>query len=59
MFVIADPAFSVAELAAALPIGTRIAVCEDVGYPSEWIATGTVEHPPEVRSRLISVVVEY
>lgn len=59
VFVIADPDFSVAVLAASLPPGTRVAVCEDLGYPSERVAEGTAEHTPVVQSRLFCVVAGY
>ena len=38
---------------------SRVAVCEDLGYPSERVAEGTAEHPPVVQSRLFCVVVGY
>jgi cobalt-precorrin-7 (C5)-methyltransferase len=58
-FLIADPSFPVPALAAAL--GTlgddiRIAVCEDLGYPGERIACGTVAAPPEPSSPLFVVL---
>lgn len=56
VFLIADPAFSVRDLAAALPEKTRIAVCEDLGYPEERIAVGTGEEPPVPVSGLFVVV---
>ncbi len=62
VFVIADPDFSVTQLAAALAgisREIRIAVCENLGYPEERIAEGTAENPPEVRSRLFCVVAGY
>lgn len=62
VFIIADPAFSVQELAAALAAVSpdiRIAVCEDLGYSSERVAEGTALCPPEVRSRLFCVVAGY
>ena len=59
VFVIADPEFSVADLAAVLLPETRIAVCEDLGYASERVAEGTAAAPPDVRSRLFSVVAGY
>ncbi|MDV0444385.1 cobalt-precorrin-7 (C(5))-methyltransferase [Methanorbis rubei] len=62
VFVIADPDFSVAELAKALTAVSadmRIAVCEDLGYSYERVAEGTVVQPPDVRSRLFCVVVGY
>lgn len=46
-------------LAGSLPPGTRVAVCEDLGYPSERVAEGTAEHPPVVQSRLFCVVAGY
>lgn len=59
VFVIADPDFSVAALAAALPPETRIAVCEDLGYASERVAEGTAEYPPEICRKLFCVVAGY
>jgi len=59
VFLIADPAFPVAALAAALrPVapGSRIAVCESLGYPEERILIGTVNAPPEPSSSLFVVV---
>jgi len=56
VFLIADPAFSVRDLAAALPAGIRIAICEDLGYPEERIAVGIVEEPPVPESGLFVVV---
>jgi cobalt-precorrin-7 (C5)-methyltransferase len=60
VFLLPDPAFPLADLAAALgAAGTPciIALCEDLGYPAERIATGTPESPPAVRSRLFSLVI--
>jgi cobalt-precorrin-7 (C5)-methyltransferase len=57
VFLIADPAFSIASLASALPPGTRIAVCEDLGYQNERIALGTAAAPPGVRGELFVAVV--
>jgi cobalt-precorrin-7 (C5)-methyltransferase len=58
-FIVADPKFSTAELAAALT-GTRdevsIAVCEDLGYPAERIAFGPIDNPPRPQSRLFCVL---
>lgn len=56
VFLIADPAFSVQDLAAALPPEVRIAVCEDLGYPEERIAVGTAGAPPVPESGLFVVV---
>lgn len=59
VFLIADPAFPVPVLAAALAsLGNdiRIAVCEDLGYPGERIACGTVDDPPVPSSRLFVVL---
>ncbi len=55
-FIVADPAFPIAPLAAALPPETRIALCEALGYPEERIAVGTAEAPPEPRADLFVVV---
>ncbi|HJK09629.1 MAG TPA: cobalt-precorrin-7 (C(5))-methyltransferase [Methanocorpusculum sp.] len=59
VFIIADPGFSLAALGSALPPDVRLAVCEDLGYPSERVAEGTAACPPEVRSRLFCVVAGY
>ncbi len=56
VFLIADPAFSVGALAAALPPETRLAVCEDLGYPAERITVGTATEPPVPRGDLFVVV---
>ncbi len=59
VFLIADPAFSVPALADVLaPLGDdiRIAICEDLGYPGERIACGTVAVPPEPSSPLFVVL---
>ncbi|HQD26441.1 MULTISPECIES: cobalt-precorrin-7 (C(5))-methyltransferase [Methanoculleus] len=56
VFLIADPAFKVGALAAALPPRIRIAVCEDLGYPAERIAVGTAAEPPTPRGDLFVVV---
>ncbi len=59
VFLIADPAFPVPALAAVLrTLGDdiRIAVCEDLGYPDERIACGTVAAPPEPSSPLFVVL---
>ena len=56
VFLIADPAFDVRALAAALPPGAQVAVCEDLGYPEERIAVGTGAVPPAVQGGLFVVV---
>lgn len=56
VFLIADPAFDVGALAAALPPETRLAVCEDLGYPAERVAVGTGAEPPAPRGDLFVVV---
>ena len=56
VFLIADPAFDVGMLAAVLPPETRVAVCEDLGYPEERIAVGTAATPPAPRGDLFVVV---
>ena len=59
VFLIADPDFSVPELACSLPGSVSIAVCEDLGYPHERIAQGTAEAPPKVLSKLFCIVLGY
>ncbi|MFA7561821.1 MAG: cobalt-precorrin-7 (C(5))-methyltransferase [Methanoculleus sp.] len=56
IFLVADPAFDLGVLAADLPPGTRIAVCEDLGYPEERIAAGTAAEPPVPGGGLYVVV---
>jgi cobalt-precorrin-7 (C5)-methyltransferase len=56
VFIVADPGFDVKRLFASLAPACSIAICEDLGYDSERIATGTASSPPEARSRLFSVV---
>lgn len=58
-FLIADPAFPVPALGAALAClgdNIRIAVCEDLGYPGERIACGTVDALPAPSSPLFVVL---
>lgn len=59
IFLIADPDFSVTELAKSLPSSVKIAVCENLGYPDEKVVEGTAEAPPTVLSRLFCVVCGY
>lgn len=56
VFLIADPAFALSELGRALPPATKVAVCEDLGYPEERIALGTAGHLPDARAGLFVVV---
>jgi cobalt-precorrin-7 (C5)-methyltransferase len=58
VFLIADPAFPVAALAAALEASQscRIAVCERLGYPDERVAVGTAADPPAPATDLFVVV---
>lgn len=59
VFLIADPGFPVPALAARLSsLGdtVRIAVCEDLGYPGERIAVGSVAAPPVPSSPLFVVL---
>ena len=56
VFLITDPAFDLRALAVALPPETRVAICEDLGYPEERIAVGTGAEPPAVRGGLFVVV---
>ncbi len=59
VFMIVDPGFSVRDLGryvSSSGLQCDIAVCEDLGYPSERIAIATTSAPPETRSRLFSVV---
>ena len=39
------------------PGSCTIALCEDLGYPAERIVRGTPANPPEIRSRLFSLVI--
>jgi cobalt-precorrin-7 (C5)-methyltransferase len=59
VFLLAEPSFPFGELIADLAEerpDLRVAVCEELGYPEERIALGTAANPPEVRSKLYSVV---
>ena len=60
VFLIPDPSFPLVDLVLALQdegISCTIALCEDLGYPAERIARGTPANPPEIRSRLFSLVI--
>lgn len=59
VFIITEPAFSLESFAAALRRVNpemKIALFEDLGYPTERIAIGTADAPPRVRSRLFSLL---
>lgn len=59
VFLLADPTFSVGELAGKLASSSpacRIAVCEKLGYPDERIQVGTALEPPEAKTNLFVVV---
>ena len=60
VFLLPDPSFPLETLAGVLRsegIPCTIALCEDLGYPAERIATGTPDAPPAARSRLFSLVI--
>jgi cobalt-precorrin-7 (C5)-methyltransferase len=59
VFLLADPTFSVSELAGKLASPCpecRIAVCERLGYPDERVQVGTSLDPPETKTKLFVVV---
>jgi cobalt-precorrin-7 (C5)-methyltransferase len=59
VFLLADPNFSVAELAGKLAASSpecRIAVCERLGYEDERVQVGTPLEPPEAKSKLFVIV---
>jgi cobalt-precorrin-7 (C5)-methyltransferase len=59
VFLLADPTFSVSELAGKLASSSpecRIAVCERLGYPDERVQVGTALEPPETKSNLFVIV---
>jgi len=62
VFLLSDPKFDVHELyrrlgALSLPPQIRIAVCENLGYPDERIATGDISTPPVPIGNLYVLVV--
>ncbi len=59
VFIIADPVFPVPELAAALPAETKIAICANLGYPSEKITAGTGSNPPVATEKLFCILIGY
>ncbi len=59
VFLLAEPSFPFGDLMAGLvreKLDCRVAVCEELGYPEERIVIGSPESPPEIRSKLYSVV---
>lgn len=59
VFLIADPEFSIEELAASLLPDIKIAVCSNLGYETETVVEGTSSNPPSPVSRLFCVVCGY
>lgn len=60
VFLLTDPKFNTVELfrkLLALGIPLNVAVCEDLGYPTERIEVGTVESPPLVISGIYSLLI--
>ena len=60
VFLVADPGFDVRGLAESLiPVfsDTKIAVCEDLGYPGEQIRVGSGREPPVPGSSLFSLMI--
>ncbi|HTY15539.1 MAG TPA: cobalt-precorrin-7 (C(5))-methyltransferase [Methanoregulaceae archaeon] len=60
VFLLADPGFEVTGLAESLVHGyrdTKIAVCEDLGYPDEQIRIGSCREPPIPGSILFSLLI--
>lgn len=60
VFLLTDPKFDARELYSrleTLPPPVAIAVCENLGYPDERIATGTTESPPFPESGLYILVI--
>lgn len=59
VFLLADPTFSVKELADMLAGSSpecRIAVCERLGYEDERVQVGTPLEPPETKTKLFVVI---
>lgn len=55
VFLIADPVFSIPDLAEALNTASltcRLVACADLGYPEEEICSGDTSNPPTLRSGL-------
>jgi cobalt-precorrin-7 (C5)-methyltransferase len=60
VFLLADPKFDTTQLyrkLRALGIPMKVAVCENLGYPDERIATGTLDAPPHVNSGMYSLLI--
>jgi cobalt-precorrin-7 (C5)-methyltransferase len=58
VFMLAAPGFDTSALASRLSaksVNCRMAVLEDLGYPEERIAVGTVSDPPVPLSRMFSL----
>jgi cobalt-precorrin-7 (C5)-methyltransferase len=60
VFLIPDPQFDVSGLAGALAPSfndVQIVLCEDLGYPSERVLTGSPAFPPVPGSSLFSLII--
>jgi cobalt-precorrin-7 (C5)-methyltransferase len=60
VFLVADPGLNVPGLAGSLVLGyrdTKIALCEDLGYPEEQIRIGSCRDPPVPGSSLFSLLI--
>jgi cobalt-precorrin-7 (C5)-methyltransferase len=60
VFLVADPGLNVSGLAESLVSGyrdTKIALCEDLGYPGEQIRIGSCREPPVPGSPLFSILI--
>jgi cobalt-precorrin-7 (C5)-methyltransferase len=60
VFLLTDPKFNIPELylrIGRLGIPVRIAVVENLGYPEERIATGTIDSPPYPAGALYSLMI--
>jgi cobalt-precorrin-7 (C5)-methyltransferase len=60
VFLVADPGLNVPGLAESLVVGyrdTKIALCEDLGYPGEQIRIGSCGEPPAPGSSLFSLLI--
>ena len=58
-FILADPEFSLQDLARTAQdagLNADLAVCEDLGYPTERIAIGTLQEVPKIQSPKLYVV---
>jgi cobalt-precorrin-7 (C5)-methyltransferase len=60
VFLVADPGFDVpglAELLVRSNRDTKIAICEDLGYPGEQIRVGSCGEPPQPGSTLFALLI--